>query len=1743
MAMSSRRPTNGDSMPSPPIPTNDALHPPRHKRHQSQGMVREPVDHDNETTGTYGTIAVPRTRSVSYKSDPAAARGHQASRSFSARTKDLSHNGHPDWMDKPLPLEPYELSDAHGSPRGSRTGSRPSVSGSMKQEDAHAAPSPPNNQPPPLTRSNTTRSTAEQRRDWAADRSPLQKLEVTLNAKSKEEKRARVLQAEMRLKEQMARQRRESDSHTAFSVQSQQDSTVSVQESSRPVSEVSELTDTDQPSLSRPRPGQAPPGRTRSVHAPPPVQHASPLSINIPQHAGNPSNIGAPRTGNVPRRSVSVSYQAGNNHAGSHLMNTSIAQDNGASPTARKQPPPSSGLPRMAVPQQADIQPTGQPLFQRPAISQGREAVKRKDVPTINLVPQQAELGVYPAGGESTPDAASTNIGSNREIGGNATMTSQSLDSEPTSQPKPKRQTVSFNVPPPTPPPLFDWKTAAVARLGASDFDFQNFDLDRSKAWWEGGGNKSRRKSRSLPINYQKPPGQKPSSNKRFQPHLFLKCGPLLRYGGMKRVRIDGPNGSFDKETWRGSVLIVTKDSLSSYEPSPTLRVFSQPMDLLPPPPPEVNGEDAKLAPEYIDPAAGLVKLGRDGRPLYVKPVDHTEEELDLSSIENDDGIYEMSPSLIDYSSDGVQQPIPANRVHSMDGETAGFYKEIVGARLYADPGRDITFWKFNLEIELGQKEQRVAYRLNQAPALGFWVPARGQSMNIMYHTCNGFTPGVDSDKFCGPDPLWRDVLNEHQTRPFHVMVGGGDQIFNDKVTAESTYFQEWVRIKDVHDKYDAAFSLEFKAEIENSFLEHYSHWFSQGLFSLANSQIPTVNLWNDHEIIEGFGSYADEFMGTPVISGLGNLAFKYYLLFQHHSVPEESEADEPSWLLGAQPGPYINQRSRNLFMSLGGGVTLLGLDCRTERMSDEILSEQTCDLIWDRCHREIVRGETKHLLVLLSIPLAYPRVAVVKNILNSRKSLGKAGLFGGFVNKSGSKIEIFDDHWTAKHHKSERTYLIEDLQDLAADKSVRVTILSGDVHLAAVGEFYSNPRLNLPKDRDYRYMPNIIASSIADMPETEMVSDTLNRRNRVHHLDTNTDEDMISIFTHDVNNKPRNNKRLLPRRNWCSIREYQPGSTPPESPETESAAQFQTEEPRPGKLQRTLSLTRGDRPQGGGGLLRRLSLRGRPPTKDLNLEGPMERRMSMDGAFPPAETGEGDLPQPSDFRPGPFLRRPTNLSQKATKRAAKQGDDGVGAYVNLEGGLAITLNMELNPKDPAGITAPYKLLVPMLRYDGNEYDPPAAPIPKGWKRWLSVRKNKREKHQVEDTEAEEGFSDGDDDGEDMGGPEQEYVPGRDAPPESLVPIANPDAPEYTNIIGSGPAAHTAAIYLSRAELQPVLYEGMLANGTAAGGQLTTTTDIENFPGFSDGIGGTELMESMRKQSIRFGTTVITETISKVDFSQRPFKLWTEWNDGPDNEPAHTADAIIIATGANARRLNLPGEETYWQNGISACAVCDGAVPIFRNKPLYVIGGGDSAAEEAMFLAKYGSSVTVLVRRDKLRASKAMANRLLAHPKVNVRFNSVAVEVLGENKPMGLMTHLKVKNTVTGDVETVDANGLFYAVGHDPANALVKGAVDLDEDGYIITKPGTSYTSLEGVFACGDVQDKRYRQAITSAGSGCVAALEAEKFISESESPEEEAPVSTTEKAAVQPATQEVDGEVKNDPQGAAAEYKSNPLL
>lgn len=359
-----------------------------------------------------------------------------------------------------------------------------------------------------------------------------------------------------------------------------------------------------------------------------------------------------------------------------------------------------------------------------------------------------------------------------------------------------------------------------------------------------------------------------------------------------------------------------------------------------------------------------------------------------------------------------------------------------------------------------------------------------------------------------------------------------------------------------------------------------------------------------------------------------------------------------------------------------------------------------------------------------------------------------------------------------------------------------------------------------------------------------------------------------------------------------------------------------------------------------------------------------------------------------------------------------------------------------------------------------------------------------------------------------------------DGPP----PHAAPDSsrPRHAAvIIGSGPAGNTAAIYLARANLDPVLFEGprlpkdwmVTASEEAhestshhatspsvararAGGELTTTSAVGNFPGFPEGISGQDIVDKFRAQAIRFGTTIISERIAKVDLSSRPFRFWRDRRDpfevalgAHPVAPAETvneddyelADVLIYATGASAKRLHLPGEELFWQSGISTCAVCDGGAPIFRNQTVVVVGGGSSACEEALHLTRTTKRVIVLVRSQQMRASPVLFKRLVAHPAIEVRYNMEAIEAKGDED---LLRAVRVRNNVTGAEEDIATSGLFYAVGHAPATYLVRGQVECDEDGYILTKPGTTQTSTKGFFAAGDVQDRRYRQAITSAGSG-----------------------------------------------------------
>jgi thioredoxin reductase (NADPH) len=305
-------------------------------------------------------------------------------------------------------------------------------------------------------------------------------------------------------------------------------------------------------------------------------------------------------------------------------------------------------------------------------------------------------------------------------------------------------------------------------------------------------------------------------------------------------------------------------------------------------------------------------------------------------------------------------------------------------------------------------------------------------------------------------------------------------------------------------------------------------------------------------------------------------------------------------------------------------------------------------------------------------------------------------------------------------------------------------------------------------------------------------------------------------------------------------------------------------------------------------------------------------------------------------------------------------------------------------------------------------------------------------------------------------------------------------------IIGSGPAAYTAAIYAARANLHPIVFEGFMSG--PAGGQLMTTTEVENYPGFPEGILGPVLMDNFRAQALRFDTKILTEDVESVDLSKRPFLV-------RGTSTRLLAEALILATGATAKRLDIPGagDGEFWQKGVTACAVCDGAAPIFKNKALFVIGGGDSAVEEAIFLTKYGSRVYLVHRRDQLRASKIMAERALKHPKIEVLWNSAIVKISGDS----VVRKVLIKDLALGRTEEREAGGVFFAIGHQPNTSFLGGQIETNEVGYILVKNGSTRTSCEGVFAAGDVQDPTYRQAVTAAGTGCMAALDAERWLNE----------------------------------------------
>ncbi|KAL8781169.1 MAG: hypothetical protein Q9194_000485 [Teloschistes cf. exilis] len=1215
------------------------------------------------------------------------------------------------------------------------------------------------------------------RKEWAAGRSPLQKLEGKLIDISKEEKRARVEEAEQLLQQRKngsARSKRNSD----------------VDRTSNPTTEREPAGAQRKRSNRRSAAGVSAdkPSDRRDVRASIPARRYGDGST---QNILDSDRQDIPTQSSGTRGSKDMSGRAGpdgNAHSNGETQRTRIKRQ---PPAQTPQAPTglSNGQNRPDSRLQRDrAQDQRTPHFESDEASPRKGDVRfapqekstEADRPTKQVPKQQQGLYNHKAQKSGEEDSAAEYGGrrdplSKREVqssdpafsyeippqtaGGIAARQKVAFGGEPTlNAPAPARRQNRLSkllnrsnktdvVPPEDytrqPRHLDDWRTASTAKLTAANFASIPSSIanapNKYNAWWDKDASSRRAIANATNSDMNSSTG---FENARFQPPLYLECGPLLRFTGLQRSKLQQPQGrrgpsASEREVWRGSIMIVTLDSESDYNAAPVLEIFPEPMDLLPPPPPHFKAESGHDLPQaYLDPVAGLPKLTRDGGIVYVRPTEDLEPEKDLSQVENDDGLFEQTRTANVPTSYG--RPNSAYATNGMQTPRSNSQKptgsQVKGARLHAERG--VTFWRFNIEIELTERQQRIGYRINNSASVGFWVPARGQTMNMMFHSCNGFSMSVDTNQFSGPDPLWRDVLNNHQSRPFHVMIGGGDQIYNDRVMNETKLFKDWLGIKNPHHKHQAPFSVEMRDELEAFYLERYSMWFSQGLFGMATSQIPMINIWDDHDIIDGFGSYPHHFMSTPVFCGLGAIAFKYYMLFQHQSVVDEGPAEEPSWLMGASPGPYINELSRSLFMFLGKNVAFLGLDCRTERMRDAILSEATYGLAFERCRREIAEGETKHLIVLLGVPIAYPRLNFLENVLTSRimdpiKALGRAGLLGGFINKFDGGVEILDDlddHWTAKHHKQERNWFVQELQELAAQKSIRITILGGDVHLAAIGQFYSNPKLNLSKDRDHRYIPNVISSAIVNTPPPEIMADILNKRDKKHYVDKEdkeTLEDMIPMFTHDVDGKNRNNKRLLPRRNWCSIREYHPGSTPPPTP-PESEHSFvaqESPEPRPNRLQRTLSLTRGDvKP---GNLVRRLSGRARPASPDYPIsnqyqtsprmpESPLQQEEDYFGQPPrrastlPASHSNGSVRHSSAPlpRPGNFHRRPTIMSEKAVLKGGADTmhkEDEKAGHINLEHGLDICINCEVNQKNPAGATVPYRLLVPALWYEGPE--------------------------------------------------------------------------------------------------------------------------------------------------------------------------------------------------------------------------------------------------------------------------------------------------------------------------------------------------------------------------------------------------------------------------------------------------------
>jgi hypothetical protein len=527
--------------------------------------------------------------------------------------------------------------------------------------------------------------------------------------------------------------------------------------------------------------------------------------------------------------------------------------------------------------------------------------------------------------------------------------------------------------------------------------------------------------------------------------------------------------------------------------------------------------------------------------------------------------------------------------------------EQIQGLKLYED--EKSAFWQFSIAVPFLDEESEWNYSIagmrtkdgkNVDKPLRFFVPSKQESMRIMFHSCNGFSVGTDEEAWSGP-ALWNDVLRVHGQRPFHVMIGGGDQIYNDSVRVTGP-LKPWADMGNPEKRRAFPFPETMRAQCDQFYFDNYVRWYSTAPFSLANGQVPQLNIWDDHDIIDGFGSYTDHFMRAPVFRGIGGVAHKYYMLFQHHLPPPVStyttdapqttgghakstpadptqlnksyvaklDNEDPSYIIGGKPGPYVEERSRHIFCQLGKRMAFLGIDARTERTRHQINYPETYKKIWDHVDTHVTKsnGAIRHLILLLGVPIAYPRLQWLENILRSpiigplrflNKRFGVAGSLFNQFDGGVDLLDDLDDHYTAGQHKKERKELIHSLQVLAKKHSMRITILGGDVHLAALGRFYSKPELNIAAEADWRYMPNIVSSAITNKPPPTAVANLLAKRNKIHHLDHDTHETLLELFNKnpgvgEPGVKPKsadNNKATMPSRNYAIITESHSHTAP----------------------------------------------------------------------------------------------------------------------------------------------------------------------------------------------------------------------------------------------------------------------------------------------------------------------------------------------------------------------------------------------------------------------------------------------------------------------------------------------------------------------------------------------------------------------------------------------------------------------